>query len=136
MSVKLVQTLTVLSSQNEQSAVQNMTIASASTVTSREFRELAAFTQGLFFLDVSAISGTTPTLDVTIEQQDPLSLKWVTCVTFAQQTTANGTQSLTIPAQTIELNAVNYRAKYVVGGTGPSVTFTCSVIARTPETIV
>jgi len=39
--------------------------------------------EGTFFLDVTAIDGAT-TLDVKIQTQDPISLKWFDLVAFTQ----------------------------------------------------
>lgn len=42
----------------------------------------------VFTLDITAVAGTTPTLDVTIEELDPLSGKYSVIDTFAQQISA------------------------------------------------
>lgn len=72
-------------------------------------------------LDVTAASGTTPTLDVVVE--DTLDgTSWNTIGTFAQKT-ATGREVLNIT--TPFTNRV--RARWTVGGTTPSFTF--SVLA-------
>lgn len=67
--------------------------------------------------DVTAASGTTPTLDVVIE--DTLDgTNWNTIATFAQKTAAGReVVNVTIPfSETI-------RARWTIGGTTPSFTF-------------
>lgn len=137
MTVSIVQSMTVLPGVNEQTGASPMTLTGVQTALTKEYRELSNFKRGTFFLDVSAATGTSPTLDATIEGQDPLSLKWVTVVTFAQQTAANGSGTVdNIAPQTIDLVHSNYRARYVVGGTTPVFTFTCGVRASTEEPLL
>lgn len=89
--------------------------ASAQTTTTA----VGAYTMGVFYLDVTAVSGTTPTLNVTIEGKDPTSGKYFTIGTFTQLT-AIGNQRITIP----QLLDSNIRVNYQIGGTTPSFTFT------------
>ena len=83
-------------------------------------------------LDITAASGTTPTLDVKVQRFDALSGKWVdlTSGAFAQKT-ATGTSDLTIYpgiAETANLSVsdvlgATWRAVATIGGTTPSFTF-------------
>lgn len=77
------------------------------------------------FLDVTAASGTTPTLDVDIESLDPVSGKWFVVGSFAQKTTT-GTERLSLGVVPDEV----LRANATIGGTTPSFTFTTSLIAK------
>lgn len=134
MSVWMEHSLVILPGVNEQSAANTVTIASAGTSNSREYRELASFSRGTFILDVTAASGTSPTLNVTVEGQDPISQKWHTIVTFPQQTAATGGGVIT-PITVNPLTFPNYRAKFVVGGTTPSFTFSLSCVSVTEESV-
>ena len=75
------------------------------------------------YLDVTAASGTSPTLDVTVKAKDPASGKYFLLGTFTQKTgvvsdalfIGNGAGS-TFAARTIRVEAV-------IGGTSPSFTF-------------
>lgn len=68
-------------------------------------------------LDVTAASGTTPTLDVVLE--DTLDgTNWNTIGTFAQKTAA-GREVINITAPFSD----RLRARWTVGGTTPSFTF-------------
>ena len=75
------------------------------------------------YLDVTAASGTSPTLDVTVKAKDPASGKYFTIGTFTQKTgvisdalfIGNGSGS-TFAVRTIRVEAV-------IGGTSPSFTF-------------
>lgn len=83
-------------------------------------------------LNVSAISGTSPTLDVKLQHKDPVSGTWIdiTGAAFAQKT-STGTDDLVIyPGITSTANRrvsdalpKTWRAVCTIGGTGPSVTF-------------
>lgn len=75
-------------------------------------------------LEVTAASGTTPTLDVTIE--DSLDgTNWNTIGTFAQKT-GTGTEVINITTPF----ARRLRVKHVVGGTTPSFTFNVKAVSR------
>lgn len=117
-------TMVTLPNVNEQATANTHQFPSGATLT-REYREFASFSRAMFFLDVTAVSGTSPTLDVVVQVQDPISLKWQTVVTFAQQTAVTGTA---IALQTLVVDGLNYRAQFTVGGTATP-TVTCSLVA-------
>ena len=79
-----------------------------------------------FYLDVSAQSGTTPTLDVTVEGRDPISQNWVVVATFTQVAAATGTFRQALAS----LPETELRVAYVLGGTTPSYTFSVSMVAQ------
>ncbi|KKM84040.1 hypothetical protein LCGC14_1303330, partial [marine sediment metagenome] len=90
----------------------------------------------VFSLDVTAYAGTLPTLDVTIEEKDPVS---GTYTVLAQFTFAQIGESVTFvrkvaDVQTSLQNGVygaTLRAKWVIGGSaGQSFTFTLGVQGR------
>jgi len=86
-------------------------------------------TRGLvaFVLDVTAKSGTTPTLDVTIEFNDMASGKWITIATFTQIGDATGNERITVA--TMPENTI--RAAWVIGGTDtPTYTFSVGMAAQ------
>lgn len=89
-------------------------------------RGIGAARQITLFLDVTAFGGTSPTLDIVIEQQDPLSGAWFaldTPAAFAQKTIASS------EALDIVSNAERLRAECTIGGTAtPNFTFTLSGI--------
>ena len=89
--------------------------------------------KGVFLvLDVTASSGTSPTLDVTLERYDTTSDSWVALpgAAFAQQT-GTGTNGLTVypgigetANESVSDHIGNYfRAVATIGGTSPSFTF-------------
>lgn len=75
-------------------------------------------------LSVTALTGTTPTLDVVIE--DTLDgTNWATVATFTQKTAAG--------SQTVDATGVfsdRLRVRWTVGGTTPAATFTVDVVAK------
>lgn len=74
-----------------------------------------------FFLDISAVLGTTKFLDITIEEYDPLSDTWYVIDTFPQKI-AIGAERRVIPT---DVNSERLRANCVITGTvGPEFTFT------------
>lgn len=87
------------------------------------------------YLDVSAASGTTPTLDVKIQAKDKLSGNYIdlTGAAFAQKTTT-GTDYLTIypgigetaNEAISDLVPNTWRAVATIGGTTPDFTFSLS----------
>ena len=84
------------------------------------------------FLNVSAVSGTTPTLDVKVQVKDPISDTYIDLpnAAFAQKTTT-GSDELTIyPGVTTAANRAvstalsqKWRVVATIGGTTPSFTF-------------
>lgn len=86
----------------------------------------------VLFLDVSVVSGTSPTLDIKVQMKDPISGNYVDMpsAAFAQKT-AVGTDTLTIypGALTIANRQVNailpktWRLVATIGGATPSFTF-------------
>lgn len=84
-------------------------------------------------LDVTAVSGTTPTLDVKLQRFDAASGKYVDLASAAfAQKTATGTSDLTIYpgiAETANVSvsdvlSENLKIVWTLGGTTPSFTFT------------
>jgi len=76
----------------------------------------------VFFLDVTAVSGTSPTLDLYIDIRDPASGKWVNQDKFTT-VTSTGTYALALP-----IRSTKYRVSWVLGGTSPSFTFSVGVV--------
>lgn len=81
--------------------------------------------EAMFFLNVSAASGTTPTLDVTIKSKDDTSGGWFTIATFTQKT-AVGSELKTLSANLGSIIAVFWE----IGGTTPSFTFSVGFILK------
>jgi len=76
----------------------------------------------VFFLNVSAVSGTSPTLDLYIDIQDPASGNWVNQDKFAT-VTSTGTFALAEPVR-----STKYRVRWVLGGSSPSFSFSIGVV--------
>lgn len=77
-------------------------------------------------LNVTAASGTTPTLDVVVEYSVDGS-NWNTIGTFAQKvTTGREVINVTTPF------AKNVRVRWTIGGTTPSFTFAVIVASQSP----
>lgn len=72
-------------------------------------------------LDVTAASGTTPSLTVTV-QDSPDGSTWTTRDTFAAKTTT-GNETRSLPGGL----APNVRASWTITGTTPSFTFSVQV---------
>jgi hypothetical protein len=75
-----------------------------------------------FFLNVTNVSGTSPTLDLYIDIQDPVSGNWVNQDKFAQ-VTSTGTWALAL-----DVRSNKYRVRWVLGGTSPSFTFSVGAV--------
>lgn len=103
--------------------------------------ELFRYTDNLitwatFIVDVTAVSGTTPTMTLQIQWRDPASGKWYNipwAVTASITTT--GTYVLTVWSglTTVANSVVNailpatIRLSFTIGGTTPSFTFTAGI---------
>ena len=76
-------------------------------------------------LNVTAASGTTPTLDVVIEDSVDGGVTWNTVGTFAQKTaTAREVINVTVPF------GDSLRVRWTVGGTTPNFTFAVHWVAQ------
>lgn len=75
------------------------------------------------YLDVTAASGTSPTLDVTVKAKDPVSGKYFTIGTFAQKTVVANEAIFIGSGADNEFAVKTFRVEYTVGGTSPSFTF-------------
>lgn len=90
----------------------------------------------IFYLNISAASGTTPTLDIKLQGKDPASGNWfdIQNASFAQKTAA-GTDSLLVYPGAVETanrrvsNVLpnDWRAVATIAGTSPSFTFSLGV---------
>ena len=106
--------------------------ARIATVSSADFGN-DAWRGGVFTIDVTAASGTTPTLDVKLQSKDPASEKYsdVPDAAFAQITTAAGLAVLVVyPGVTETANVsvsdivpVVFKFVATITGTTPSFTF-------------
>lgn len=85
-----------------------------------------------FFVNVSAVAGTSITLAVRIQVQDPVSLAWVDLPGAVTATiSATGLYLLTVHPAAADVASSKcgmplprtYRAAWTIGGTGPSFTF-------------
>jgi hypothetical protein len=86
--------------------------------------------------NVTAIAGTSPTLVLTLQVQDTVSLAWVNVpgVTFAARTAIGLAATVIYPGATVgpEVFSMSvprvYRLAWTIGGTTPSFTFSTSVL--------
>lgn len=82
-------------------------------------------------VDITAISGTTPSLVITIEGKDPVSGKYYTILQSASLTAVGTTVLKVYPTLTAAANTAanamlpkTYRVRSTIAGTTPSVTAT------------
>lgn len=87
-----------------------------------------------FTIDVTAITGTTPTVTVTIEGKDEFSGKYYTILASSAISTVSTTVLKVYPALTAAANSVAndivpkmFRVRATIAGTGPAVTATVGV---------
>lgn len=79
--------------------------------------------EAIVFLDVTAASGTSPTLDVKIQVADPNGA-YYDLASFAQKTAAGR------EAKQIANFGQNAKIVYTIGGTTPSFTFSVTAISK------
>ena len=79
------------------------------------------------YIDVTALSGTAPTVTVIIEEQDELSGKWFEIANFTAAIS-------TVSSERIEIAFIGsgqVRTSWVIGGSaGPSVTFSVAIAGK------
>jgi hypothetical protein len=87
---------------------------------------VSGYIEANFFLNVTAVSGTSPTLNLTIKTKDPLVDKWHTIATFSEAT------DVTSEMKSVAANlGTQIAAYYTIGGTNtPTVTFSVSMLAK------
>lgn len=87
--------------------------------------DVSNYGEALVFINVTAVSGTSPTLNLYVDTYDFLSGQWFQHpVSIAQITAAGNTLvQLTNFGEQIRL-------RWQVGGTSPSFTFSASVVAK------
>lgn len=83
----------------------------------------------LLYIDITAITGTTPTLTVTIQGKSPVSGKYVTILASAALNSTGTTVLKVYPGLTAAANTVandmippTFRVITAIGGTTPAVT--------------
>ena len=90
------------------------------------------------FLEVTAVSGTTPTLDVKLQVYDEINEQWHDLATLALGDAVGAT-----PANFAQVTATGRQARYrdkpmgallrvdyTIGGTSPSFTFSVSMVVK------
>jgi len=76
----------------------------------------------VFFINVTAVSGTSPTLNVYIDIQDPISGAW------AQQDASPQITSPQMLPMAEPVRSTKYRVRWVLGGSSPSFTISVNVV--------
>lgn len=80
----------------------------------------------VFFINVSAVSGSSPTLDLTLQALDAATNAYVDLVSIAQITATGRVTKIVYPNASGAIYQVlpaQYRWKYAIAGTNPSFTF-------------
>lgn len=77
----------------------------------------------LVFLNVTGASGSSPTLDVKVQTQDPAG-EWYELESFTQKTEAGK------EARAVTCFGENIRIAYIIGGSSPSFTFGVTAVAK------
>jgi hypothetical protein len=134
------------------------TAVGPATVAGTNPTAVAGYTSAIVVLSVTAQAGTTPTLDVYIQQEIPIVAStdlrgdvptgtsvWDDVIHFTQVTTATGTwvaslvggssvaapiKDGTLAAATVRVGPIgsNWRVKYVTAGTTPQYTFAVTAV--------
>jgi len=80
--------------------------------------DLEDFIEGLLLVNVTAVSGTSPTLDIIVETRAPSSTAWHKLAAMPQITSTG-------PASAMSLTNFGklLRVRWEIGGTTPSFTF-------------
>ena len=90
-------------------------------------KNVSGFQEGVFFLEVTAKSGTAPTLDVDIETYDPETDDWYKLEAFTQMTDIGKAD----PVKLANCLGQKIAISWVIGGTEtPTLTFSVSGIVK------
>lgn len=86
--------------------------------------EVTLFDEGLLLIDITAVSGTSPTIDFVL--QTKIAGSWVALpgVTIAQQTAVGKV------VKTLTNIGKEIRLSYTLGGTAPSFTFSSTFLGK------
>lgn len=127
-------TLPVRAVSNAGTTVAPTTIqaAAASTITATAYSptyDLSEFSEALLLVNVSAISGTSPTFDVNYQVSPDNGATWYPMYTTSSQTAVGKTGKTLAASQGSSLGNL-VRVEFVVGGTTPSVTFDCYLVLK------
>jgi hypothetical protein len=115
-------------------SILTLTTAGLGTVNGSDLANLTS-TAVRLYVNISAISGTTPTLTITVEGRDEVSGNYYTILQSAALNATGGTVlsvgiGLPVTAN-VSANAIlptTWRVKAVIGGTGPSVSATVGAV--------
>lgn len=111
--------------------------ARTATSQSKEFEIPKGSKGAKFFLNISAASGTSPTLVVKIQEKDPINGNWidVSGAAFASKTAVNADTLEVYPGVTALANrrvsgvlSKTVRAVATIGGTSPSFNFSLAAV--------
>lgn len=121
--------LKIAVAENLVDALEQTLLASAARTASGDTSaspvDVKRFKEANFFLDVTAVTGNNPTLDIDIKSKDPASGKWYDLVKFTQAT-----------AETSEMKSVSgnlgslIAVFYTIDGASPSFTFSVGAVLK------
>jgi hypothetical protein len=100
-----------------------LSLAAQTTTVNSSAVDVTGFQEMTAFINVTAASGTSPTLDVKFQVQDPVSLAWfdVASGAFTQKTAVSSEMKLITAGI-----GTTVRCVATIGGTTPSFSFTVS----------
>jgi len=81
--------------------------------------------EGVFYLKITAATGSSPTLDLVIQTYNPMTETWHTLATFDQKTTTGQDEGFVQYGLGEKIACI-----YTIGGTTPSFTFTVDVTLK------
>lgn len=104
-------------------------VDSAARVTddSSDFIGVANYRDMHLFLDVTAVSGTTPTLDIYAQALDPVTLNWADTQLLYSGIAATGTYYSNPGSLGL---GTDFRVRWVLGGTTPNFTFSVGYVLK------
>lgn len=124
-----------LPSKSNANAVLTLTAANATSAPTSPDIDTSNFGGVFVYINVTAITGTTPTLTVTIQGKDDISGQYHTILASAAISTTGLTVLRVYPGLTATANATandvlakTMRISTAIGGTTPSVTATISTV--------
>lgn len=87
--------------------------------------DVSRFTEGLLLINTTAVSGTTPSLTLSVETLDPVTNTW-----FTHPVSISAINSVSKTVVQLTNFGHQIRLKWTVGGTNPSFTFSAVFVAK------
>lgn len=92
--------------------------------------DVSRFAEGVVIVNVTAVSGTSPTMDLFIDTYDPVNNVWATLTKLTGSTNYPTITATGAYAYPINNYGRTVRLRWQLGGTNPSFTFSAVFVSK------